>query len=158
MLPMLLAVDFMNFNYYRIPCSGNVPVPALIRQGKYSYLDKKMTVGFDVYVVTVKEGSLRPGTRQAVVTIGCDFPVGGTSAAYLYDVRGGNAKFVQTVGHADWGGDWGAGPGAIHVRFANRLLYVDSCANDECETSIVRTYAFRGRQIKQIYEQTHPTR
>ena len=158
MLPLLLAVDFMNFNHHQIPCRGNVPVPARMRKGKYTYLDQKMTVSFDVYVTSVKEGSLYSGTRQAVVTVGCNFPVGGTSEAYLYDLRGGEATFVRTVGEANWGGDWGAGPSQIHVRFRNRLLYVDSCDGDPCETSVVKTFASRGGRIKEIYEQAHPTR
>ncbi|MBV9277141.1 MAG: hypothetical protein JOZ97_02795 [Candidatus Eremiobacteraeota bacterium] len=157
-LPWLLAVNFMNFKYYHIPCSDNVPVPAKLRQGKYHYFDRKMAADFDVYVTAVKEGSLYRGTRQAVVTVGCDFPVGGTSQAYLYNVRGDSATFVRTVGQANWGGDWGAGPSQIHVRFRNHRLYVDSCVGDTCDETVVKTFAYRDGRIKEISEHTHPTR
>lgn len=158
-LPLLLAVDFMNFNYAALPCSQNVPAPALFSQGAYSYFDQKMGAGFDLHVVTVKQGSLHSGTQQAVVVLACDFPAdGGASDAYLYDIRGATATLFGNVGYADWGSDWGAGPSEIHVRFANGLLYVDSCNNSDCDTKIVRTYAWRGGKIKQIYVQTHAAR
>jgi hypothetical protein len=155
LLPLLMAVDFMNFNYTDLPCSKNVPPPALFSKGTYSYYDKNMGTGFDLHVASVKQGSLHPGTQQAVVVIACDFPIGGTSAAYLYDIRGDTAALFGDVGYADWGGDWGAGPTAIHIRFANSFLYVDSCDNSDCDRKIVKTFAWRGGKIKQVYVQTH---
>ena len=31
-LPLLLTVDFMNFNYTELPCEANVPPPAIVRK------------------------------------------------------------------------------------------------------------------------------
>lgn len=154
--PLLMAVDFMNFDYTKVPCSENVPPPAIVRKGTYSYFDKKMAAGFDIFVRAVKLGSLHPGTQQAVVLLTCDFPVdGGASQAYLYDIHGDTATLFGSVGYADWGTDWGVGPSAIHIRFANSLLYVDSCNNSDCDTKIVKTFAWRDGKIKQIYVMTH---
>ncbi len=113
----------MNFTYATNPCASNVPVPVVMRRGAFSYFDQKMAAGFDLHVAAVKKGSLRAGTRQAVVVIACDFPVGGTAAAYLFDERKDKAVPLGKVGSADWGVDWGAGPDSIHLRFANGLLY-----------------------------------
>jgi len=157
-VPLLLAVDFMNFNYTDIPCSSNVPPPAQIRKGTYSYFDQNMGTGFEVSVESVKRGSLGPGTQQAVVVLACQFPMGGTAGAYAYDVRGDTAVLLGEVGTADWGGDWGAGPKSIHIRFAKRFLYVDSCKDSHCEMSEVRTYALRGGKLVKVYVQTHKTR
>ena len=44
-LPLLLTVDFMNFTYTKLPCSANVPPPAIVRKGSYSYYDKQMGSG-----------------------------------------------------------------------------------------------------------------
>jgi hypothetical protein len=157
-VPLLLAVDFMNFNYSAIPCSSNVPPPALIRKGSYSYFDQNMGTGFDVSVNSVKQGSLRAGTQQAVVVLACHYPIGGTAGAYAFDIRGDRAVLLGEVGSADWGGDWGAGPSSIHIRFANHFLYVDTCKDTHCETSEVRTYALRGGKLVKVYVQTHKTR
>ena len=157
-LPWLLAVNFMNFKYYHIPCSDNVPVPAAVRNGKFSHTDRREASEFPVYVTSVKEGSLHAGTRQAVVTLACDFPVGGTSAAYLYNVHGDAATFVAKAGEANWGGDWGAGPSQIRVRFTQRFLYVDSCGDDDCSTKIVRTYAYRGGRIREVFTIKRPAK
>jgi hypothetical protein len=156
-LPLIMAVDFMNFDYTDDPCSKNVPPPAIVRKGNYSYFDKNMGTGFDIFVRAVKRGSLHPGTQQAVVVMTCDFPIGGTSHAYLYDIHGDAAKLLEDVGYADWGGDWGAGPSAIHIRFAKGLLYVETCNNSDCTEKIVKTYAWRGGKVKQVYVQTHKT-
>ena len=97
-LPWLMAINFMNLKYYHIPCSDNVPAPATVRNGKFTHTDRREAAEFAVYVTSVKEGSLHAGTRQAVVTLACDFPVGGTSAAYLYNVHGDAATFVAKAG------------------------------------------------------------
>jgi hypothetical protein len=155
-LPLLLIVDFMNFNYTVSPCS-NVPPPMIMRKGTYSYFDKKMGTGFDVFVRGVKIGSLRSGTQQAVVVLSCDFPVGGTAEAFAYDIRGNTAVPLGQVGGANWGGDWGKGPDSIHITFKNDLLYVDSCKDDQCATREVRTYALREGKLVKVYVQTHKT-
>jgi hypothetical protein len=155
-VPLLLAVDFMNFSYSVSPCS-NVPPPVLIRKGTYTYFDQKMGTGFDVFVRTVKLGSLRAGTQQAVVVLSCDFPIGGTAEAFAYDIRGSSAVPLGDVGAANWGGDWGRGPDSIHITFRNDFLYVDSCKDDECTMREVRTYALRAGKLVKVYEQTHKT-
>jgi hypothetical protein len=127
LVPLLLAVDFMNYNYSKIPCSNNVPPPALIRNGSYSYFDEKMGTGFDVAVDAVQRGSLGAGKQQAVVVLACHYPIGGTAGAYVYDIHGNSAVLLGRVGSADWGGDWGAGPSSMHIRFAKHFLYVDTC-------------------------------
>ena len=157
-VPLLLAVDFMNFTYATIPCAQNVPVAAVMRQGRFSYFDQKMAAGFDVHVAAVKEGSLRDGTRQAVVVLACDFPIGGTAAAYLFDERNDAAVLLAKVGSADWGGDWGSGPSAIHVRFAKHLLYVDQCKDLDCSLAVVTTYALRSGKLAKVFVQTHKPR
>ncbi|MDB5027997.1 MAG: hypothetical protein JWO66_1686 [Candidatus Eremiobacteraeota bacterium] len=119
-VPLLLAIDFTNFTYATNPCASNVPVPAVMRHGSFSYEDKKTGSGFDVYVRSVKKGSLRSGTRQAVVVLACGFPIGGTAAAYLFDERGDAAVLLAQVATANWGADWGRGPDSIHVREALR--------------------------------------
>ncbi|HTD37974.1 MAG TPA: hypothetical protein VK669_10700 [Candidatus Limnocylindrales bacterium] len=149
LIPLIAAVDFMNFTYAKHPCPENVPVPAVMRKGSFSFEDRTMGTGFDLHVSSVKEGALRPGTRQAVVVIACDFPVGGTSAAYVYDAHGTAATLLGQVASADWGSDWGAGPSTIGVRFANRLLYVDQCKSNDCGVRTVTTYALRaGKLVK----------
>jgi hypothetical protein len=153
--PLLLAVDFMNFTYATNPCAHNVPVPAVMRKGSFSYFDQKMGAGFDLHVVTVYEGSLQAGTRQAVVVLACDFPVGGTAAAYAFDERGGAAVMLAQVATADWGPDWGAGPSSIHVRFAKAFLYVDQCKDNDCNLNVVTTYALRGGKLAKVYAFTH---
>jgi hypothetical protein len=157
-LPLLLAVDFMNFTYTTNPCAQNVPVPVVMRKGTFSYFDQKMGAGFDLHVGSVKEGSLAGGTRQAVVVVACDFPVGGTAAAYLFDERNGAAVMLGQVGSADWGPDWGRGPASIHVRFANRFLYVDQCKDNQCAMNVVTTYALRGGKLTKVFVQTHKPR
>lgn len=158
LLPLLLAVDFMNFTYATNPCAQNVPVPVVMRKGAFSYFDRQMGTGFDLHVDAVTEGSLAAGTRQAVVVIACDFPVGGTAAAYVYDERKGGAVMLGQVGTADWGGDWGRGPASIHVRFANRFLYVDRCKDNACAMNVVTTYALRGGRLTTVFVQTRAPR
>lgn len=154
---LLVLVDFLNFQYSVSPCS-NVPPPVIMKHGTYSYFDRKMAVGFDLFVRNVKFGSLRSGTQQAVVVITCDFPVGGTAKAFAYDIHGKSAALLGEVGGANWGGDWGRGPDSIHITFKQHFLYVDSCADDDCETSEVRTYALRGHKLQKLYARTHKTR
>lgn len=122
--PLVLAVDFANFTYATNPCFENVPVPVVMRHGEFSYVDKN-AASFDLRVDSVRRGSLRTGTKQAVVVLACEFPVGGTAAAYVFDVRGNSARLLGKVAEADWGADWGSGPDSIHVRFAGHVLYVN---------------------------------
>lgn len=152
---LLLAVDFMNFTFATNPCKSNVPVPVVMRKGQFSYFDQKMGAGFDLHVDSVVTGSLQAGTRQAVVVVACDFPVGGTAAAYVFDERGSGAVLLGQVGAANWGGDWGAGPSSIHVRFAKSFLYVDDCKDTECTQNLVTTYALRGGKLTKVYVETH---
>jgi hypothetical protein len=154
-VPLLWAVDFMNFTYATNPCAANVPVAAVMRQGRFSYFDQKMGAGFDLHVDSVQEGSLQDGTQQAVVVLACDFPVGGTAAAYLFDERRDAAVLLGQVGAANWGIDWGQGPSSIHVRFAKHFLYVDECKDTDCTMNMVTTYALRGGKLAKVFVQTH---
>lgn len=154
-VPFLLAADFMNFTYAKNPCSKNVPVPAVMERGAFSYYDKNMGAGFDLHVSSVYRGSLAPGERQAVVVIACDFPVGGTAEAYAFSESDSTAVLLADVASASWGPDWGAGPDSIHVRFAKNLLYVDACGNDECTYYVVTTYALKNGKLVKVYRQTH---
>jgi hypothetical protein len=151
-----IAVDFKNFTYNTNPCHENVPVPVVMRNGDFAYLDKKMGAEFDLYVQSVTEGSLRSGTRQAVVVLACDFPVGGTAAAYVFDERGGDATLLRKVATADWGADWGERPDSIHARFANHSLYVDECGDTKCSTGKRTVYALRGGKIVQLARRSGP--
>jgi len=146
----------MNFTYAKNPCASNVPVPVVMQRGSFSYFDKNMGTGFDLQVESVKEGSLASGTRQAVVVIACDFPVGGTAAAYLFDEgktgadkRNAGAVLLARVGEANWGGDWGAGPDSIKIAFADRVLSITDCADTDCKKEKTVTYRFRaGKLVK----------
>lgn len=157
-VPVFLAVDFINFTYAKNPCSQNVPVPVVMEKGSFAYFDQKMGVGFDLRVDGVTRGSLSNGTHQAVVVIVCDLPIGGTAAAYLFDERSNGATLLQQVAEANWGPDWGAGPQSIHIRFAGNFLYVDSCKDNQCALSVVDTYALRNGKIRKVFSQTHPSR
>ncbi|HTD35142.1 MAG TPA: hypothetical protein VK665_15865 [Candidatus Elarobacter sp.] len=145
--PLLLAVDYFNFTYSTNPCHSNVPVPAVMRKGTFSYEDRKMATGFDLFVRRVVRGSLAPGTRQAVVVMTCDFPIGGTAAAYAFDERGAGAVLLGKVAEANWGGDWGRGPDAIVIRFVGRTLHVEGCAVSNCTVKSATVYALRGRRL-----------
>ena len=149
-VPFFLAVDFMNFTYATNPCATNVPVPVVMRRGSFSYFDAKMAAGFDLHVHSIREGSLQNGTRQAVVVLTCNFPIGGTAAAYLFDERKGGAVRLAQVAAANWGGDWGRGPDSIHVRFAQHRLSVEQCADNDCATNTVTTYALRGGKLAKV--------
>jgi len=153
-VPFVLAVDFMNFTYATNPCAANVPVPVVMRKGSFSYFDQKMAAGFDLHIASIAKGSLQAGTRQAVVVVACDYPVGGTAAAYLFDERTSGAALLAKVATADWGPDWGAGPSSIHVRFANQLLYVEQCADTTCGKDTVTTYALRGGKLAKLAVRT----
>jgi hypothetical protein len=144
---MLMTVDFMNFSYAQLPCSANVPPPAIVSKGSYSYFDKKMGTGFTVGVRSVVLGSLRSGTQQAVVTIACDYPQGGTAEAYAYAVHGNSATLLGPVGGADWGGDWGGGPSTIHAHFANDVLYVTTCKENDCTKNVTKKFVLRGEKL-----------
>src|ERR1700722_2409659 len=110
-------MDFLNFVYAANPCPKDVPVPVAMDHGYFSYGNKDLGVAFDLQVVSVHEGSLQSGTRQAVVVLECEFPIGGTAAAYVFDERNGKAVQLAHVADANWGGDWGNPPSSIHVRF-----------------------------------------
>lgn len=149
-VPLLMAVDFMNFNYSQVPCPGNVPPPALIRNGSYSYSDPHTGGEFEVRVDSVKRGSLSADTNQAVVVLLCEFPIGGTSKAYAYDIRGATAVYLGTVAGADWGGDWGCAPFSIKICFANKILYADTCKNNNADDREVTTYALRNGKLVKV--------
>jgi hypothetical protein len=151
---LLLAVDFMNFNYTATPCT-NVPPPIRMSKGSYSYFDEKMGAGFDVFVKHVELGSLSAGTQQAVVVLACDFPAGGTAQAFAFDIHGDTAQFLGPVGSANWGPDWGRGPDSIHISFKNNLLYVDSCKDDECGMRESRTYELRAGKLVKLHAKTY---
>lgn len=146
---LFLAVDFMNFTYKTNPCYANVPVPAVMRRGKFWYTDKD-AADFMLTVDSVKQGSLKAGAQHAVVVIECDYPVGGTAAAYLFEQQGSTAMLLGKVATADWGGDWGAGPTSIRVRFSNRKLYVEQCADSECTAKQHLVYALRNGKLVKI--------
>lgn len=122
-----------------------------MRKGRFSYFDKREAVGFDLYVDAVKKGSLENGTRQAVVIITCEFPIGGTAAAYAFDERQNTAVLLGQVATADWGADWGEGPKSIRVRFANHRLHVEQCANTDCTVKFNTTYALRGGKLVKVH-------
>lgn len=149
-IPIILAVDFMNFTYRTNPCPDNVPVPAVMRKGTFSHFDRRSAVGFDLYVRGVTRGVLQEGTRQAVVVMTCDFPVGGTAAAYAFEERENTAKLLGQVATANWGSDWGAGPDSIRVRFVNRRLYVEQCESTDCTMKSETTYALRGGKLVRL--------
>ena len=153
--PLLLAVDFMNFTYATNPCYKNVPVPAVMVKGSFSYFDKDMGAGFDLRVDSVKRGSLVRGTQQAVVVLVCDYPIGGTAEAYIFSDRGNSAPMLGAVASANWGADWGAAPNSIHATFRKQYLYIDACKDDDCTANIVTTYALRNGKLVKIYEHTH---
>jgi hypothetical protein len=144
------SVDFRNFTYRVHPCMSNVPTAAVMRDGQFAYFDETMGAGFDLSVEAVTVGSLRAGTRQALVVLKCQFPVGGTAAAYLYGIHGGAATLLGEVADANWGPDWGAGPSSIHVRFVNHLLYVEACQTENCSTTGLTTYALRGGKLTKL--------
>lgn len=151
-VPLVLAVDFANFTYATNPCRENVPVPVVMKRSSFSYFDQKMGAGFELFVKRVVRGSLAPATRQAVVVISCDFPVGGVAAAYLYDEQKTSARLLAQVGDAAWGPDWGAGSDSIHVRFRSNFLYVDQCENNQCPARVVTTYALRKGKLVEVYQ------
>ncbi len=147
--PFLLAVDFMNFTYATNPCYKNVPVPAVMRKGAFSYFDQNMGAGFDLRVDAVKRGSLAPGTQQAVIVLVCDFPVGGTAEAYVFSEGASSATMLGDVASANWGPDWGAGPNSIQATFKNRYLYIQACKDTECTATARTIYALKnGRLVK----------
>jgi hypothetical protein len=132
------------------PCAGNVPIAAAVRGGRFSYFDKKMGQGFTISIVSVKEGTLGAGTRQAAVILSCEFPIGGTASAYLFDIHMNTATLLAKIADANWGGDWGAGPDSIHITFSNNVLSVASCANDACDKNALTRYALRGGKLTKL--------
>jgi hypothetical protein len=163
MPPLAAGVNFKNFDYAVSPCGGDgndaaddVPPPVHVRAGTYAYNNAAMGTAFDVSVAFVQRGSLQSGTQQALVVLSCEFPIGGTSTSYLYDVAGTTAVLLGELPGASWGGDWGSGPNSIHTRFANDFLYVDACGRvSDCKTRVVTTYALRGGKLVQVWKQTH---
>ena len=106
----------------------------------------------------VKTGSLRAGTLQAVVVLECQFPIGGTAERYAYDVRGNTAVLLRDVDGAAWGGDWGGGPSSIHIRFAKRFLYVDTCEDSDRNKSEIGTNSLHGGKLVKVHLQIHRMR
>lgn len=155
-VPFVLAVDFLNFTYATNPCSKNVPVPAVMRKGSFSYFDRTMGAGFDLFVRGVTEGTLVDGQKHAVVVMTCDYPSdGGVAGAYLYAENKTGATYVAQVGDASWGSDWGAGPQSIHLRFQNHFLYVDQCKDTDCTLNVVTTYAIKNGKLTKVFVETH---
>ena len=154
--PLLLAVDFLNFTYPVNPCSDTV-VPIVVKKGDFSYWDSQANNGLDVIVEAVHEGSIAPATRQAVVVLTCQLPIGGGAEAYLFDERGNKAILFGKVGDAKWGPDWGSGPQSIVVKFTSGRLDVTSCARPDCETVTQGTYALRSGKLARIGLKTSPT-
>lgn len=150
------SADFSNFTYRTNPCSANVPVVAVVRAGTFDYFDKKMGAGFTISVKSVTTGSLGAGSRQAVVTLTCDFPVGGTASAYLFDIHGTAATPLGKVADANWGPDWGAGPDSIHVKFLNGTLSVTDCANTDCTKNATTVYALQDGKLTKLSSKTTP--
>jgi streptogramin lyase len=148
------AVDFKNFTYRAHPCSGNVPSAAVVRGGSFDYVDQKMAQGFTISVRSVTEGSLAAGTRQAVVILSCQFPIGGTASAYLFGVHGKTATLLAKIADADWGGDWGAGPDSIDLTFAKNVLTVGACANPSCDKSALTKFTLRGGKLVKLSAKT----
>ena len=161
--PAAAGVDFMNFTYKVNPCGssdGKTPPPPVAMQKGKAFYAIAVDAGFDLQVERLVEGSLAPGTRQAVVVISCHYPVdGGAAGAYLFEERNTTARFVQQVGEAQWGGDWGEPSETIHIRFANGFLYVDQCKSVthciEGSDFVVTTYARRDGKIVKVYQETH---
>lgn len=145
----------MNFTYGSNPCSKNVPVPAIVRKGRFDYLDARAGSGFDIYVDGVTEGSLKEGTRQAVVVLTCEFPVGGTAAAYLFDEHGEDAVLLGKIATANWMPDWGAGPDSIHVRFKGNRLFVCECKDLRCTMQRTAIYTLRNNKLFAIGVRTY---
>ena len=152
-----MTVDFNNFTYRTNPCAANVPVAAVVRAGTFDYFDRKMGAGFTISVRAVTTGSLSAGSRQAVVTLSCDFPVGGTAAAYLFDIHEKTATLLGKVADANWGPDWGAGPDSIHIAFANGTLAVTECANTDCTANRLTVYALRNGKLAKLGSKTSPS-
>jgi hypothetical protein len=158
MIPLIIAADFMNFTYLHNPCAGNVTVPIVMRAGTFTWASPKdLSWAFTFHVERVIEGSLAPGTRQAVVVIACDAPVdGGAAEAYLFKESQDSATYLKKVGEAEWGTDWGVPPSSIHIRFAKNFLYVDQCEDaTSCDHYIVTTYALRDGTIVKVNELEH---
>jgi hypothetical protein len=151
-----MTVDFNNFTYKTNPCFSNVPVAAVVSAGRFDYFDQKMGAGFTISVKSVTAGSLGAGSRQAVVVLTCDFPIGGTAAAYLFDIHGNAATLLGKVADANWGADWGAGPDSIHLKFASGTLSVTDCANTDCTANALTTYALRGGKLTKLSSKTMP--
>lgn len=146
------TVDFKNSTYSNTPCGDQ---KVAVNNGLAWY--DRGDVQFQVSVGSVKYGSLKPGTRQALVMLTCKFPVGSTSALHLYDVGATGPKDLGVLATAD--ADSGYAVDWVYTNFKNGLLYVDRCdwASDACKTSIVTTYALRNGKLTKVYETHHPT-
>ena len=151
---MLLAVDFMNYTYATNPCTTNVPVRAVMRSGSFYYEDPQMGQAFTVTVKSVQRGSLQPGTHQALVVLQCEFPIGGTAAAYVFDEQKTGAVLLRKIAVANWGGDWGD-PNGIKATFGRERLVVDSCQDDYCELKASKTYALHAGKLVLLSMRTY---
>jgi hypothetical protein len=103
----------------------------------------------------VAQGELAPGKRYAVVVLTCKFPVGSSSAAYLYALGTAAPTLVRRVAASDAGEgyllDW------VHLRFGPQRLWVDTCASSGCTERKVTTYALVKDRVSVIGSQTHPS-
>jgi hypothetical protein len=70
-----------------------------------------------------------PLLQQAVVTIACDYPVGGTAEA--------GARIGAAV--------------QVHVRFTNNVLYVTDCKDSECTANETKRYALHAEKLVPMY-------
>lgn len=142
---LFLTIDLLNFSHPETPCSLKPPVT--FDGGEYQ--ERPQTASVD----SVKQGSLRAGTQQALVVMSCTLEDGATKAvAYLYDLRDDSAKLLGRVAGTIWGID----SDSIHAGFANRLLYVDTCKDSECTVREFRTYSLRGDRLVKTVVAKHP--
>jgi len=145
------AVDFENYTYRVTPCN---PGAITTHAGQGEQFSDDKTQSFDAYVEQVVFGELA-GRSFAVVRLSCSFPVGSSSAAYLYAINGHSATYLRTIATAD-PGEGHMMKGWIHIRFAHNLLYVDRCVStDDCTHGIVTTYAMRAGKVAAVYEMNH---
>ncbi len=142
--------DFNNFTYHVHACSSQAG-DVTVRNGEARGVD--LEGHFDLYVNWVKFGSMKAGTRQALVEQNCSPPHGNHSELFVYDVTGSPPKLLGTLATNDYYGE-GSGTGVewVRTRFAKGYLYVDVCDLDssghgDCKTSTVTTYALRGGKL-----------
>ena len=141
---LFAALDLLNFSYPGTPC--NFAPPVQMYSGATDDASQNLSID------SIKYGSLRAGTRQAVVVMSCAV-WGGTSraAAYVYDLRGDTATLLRRVA----GTIWGVGSDTIRAGFSNDRLYVDVCRDPTCTWRRFSTYAMRGTALVRVAARTH---